>query len=116
MGDDVPNPRRRREHLPAALILGSPATAAGMAHAVALTDFFLLPDVAPVTVLAAVVFRVNALLAVAGAAAGGLRVGGPVSTRVAVTVASAVFAGAAYLGTVALAAALIPGYAERYGP
>lgn len=116
MADDDPNPRRWKEHLPAVLILGSPAAAAGLAHAVAMTDFFLLTDAPAATVFAAAALRINFLLGIAGSAAGGLRVGGTVPTRVAVVIASAVFAGAAYLGTIGVAAGLIPGYAERYGP
>ncbi len=110
----MPTPRRWREHLPAILILGSPAVAAGMAHCVALTGLFLLPDVDVVTIGAAVILRLNVFLAPVGAAAGALRVGGTVSTRVAVLIASVVFAAAAYVGSIVLATEFIPGFVERY--
>ena len=104
-----------RMHLPAVLILGSPAAAAGMAHAVALAGHFLLPEVDWVTVAAAVILRLNALIGPVGAAVGAVRVGGTVPTRVAVAIASIVFAAVAYLATVALTFTVIPGYADRYG-
>ena len=120
VNDGDPTPRRWRDHLPAVLILGSPAAAAGMTLSVILTDIFLLPGEAPIiTVGVTLAVPINALLGVAGAAAGALRVGGTVSTRVAVLVASVGFAAAVYGGTIELAAALIPGFAEgfeRYGP
>jgi hypothetical protein len=107
--------RRWREHLPAILILGSPAFAAGMAHSVGLAGIYLLPESDVVTVAAALMLRINVLLAPIGAAAGALRVGGTVSTRVAVVIASIVFAAAVYLATIGLTFGFIPGYAERYG-
>ena len=115
MNDATSTRRRWREHLPAFLILGSPAAAAGMAHAVGLAGHYLLPGVDWVTVGAAVILRLNVLLGPIGAAAGALRVGGTVPTRVAVAIASIVFAAAAYLATIAAAFTFIPGYADRYG-
>ena len=112
--DAEPN-RHWTRHLPAVLILGSPAAAAGMAHAVALAGHFLLPDVGWITVGGAVILRLNFLLAPLGAAAGALRVGGTVPTRVAVAIASAVVSAAAYVGAIGLTFTLIPGYADRYG-
>ena len=106
---------RWREHLPAVLILGSPAGAAGMMLSVAATDIFLLPETGVGRVGVTFVVAINGLLAVGGAAAGALRVGGTVPTRVAVVIASVVFAGVAYLAAVHLANALLPGF-ERYGP
>lgn len=113
---DAEPKHRWRDQLPALLILGSPVAAAGMAHAVALADFLLLTDLPLVTVAAAIILRLNFLLAAVGSAAGGLRVGGTVPTRIAVALASAVFAGAAYFASIALAAQLVPGYPDRYGP
>lgn len=112
---DAEPKRRWKEHLPAVLILGSPAAAAGMAHGVALAGHFLLPDVDWVTVGAAVILRLNFLLGPVGAAAGALRVGGTVPTRVAVVIAAVVFAAAVYAGAIGLTFGFIPGYADRYG-
>ena len=112
--DDI-TASRWRAHLPAVLILGSPAAAAGMAHGVCLAGHFLLPEVDWVTVVGAVALRLNVLLGPVGAVAGAIRVGGTVPTRVAVAVASVVFAAAAYLAAVGLAFTLISGYADRYG-
>jgi len=106
---------RWREHLPAVLILGSPTVAAGMMLSVVATDLFLLPETGVGRVGVTLVVAINGSLAVIGAAMGALRVGGTVSARVAVVIASVVFAGVAYLATVHLANALLPGF-ERYGP
>jgi hypothetical protein len=107
--------RSWKEHLPAVLILGSPAAAVGMAHGVALAGHFLVPDVDWITVGGALILRLNFLLGPVGAAAGALRVGGRVSTRVAVLIASVVFAAAVYAGAIGLTFGFIPGYADRYG-
>ena len=108
-----------KEHLPAVLILGSPAAAAGMTLSVALTDVFLLPESGPGTVGITLMVPINALLGAAGAAAGALRVGGTVPTRIAVLIASVVFAAAVYGGALAATTEFIPGFGEgfeRYGP
>jgi hypothetical protein len=111
-----PAPRRWKEHLPAILILGSPVAAAGMAHSVALIGLFLMPEVGLLNIAASAILAINGLLAVLGAAAGALRVGGTAPTRIAVLIASVVFAAAVYLGTIHFADDFIPGYGERYGP
>lgn len=116
---DAEPKRRWQEHLPAILILGSPVAAAGMMLSVALTDIFLLPESDLMTVGVTLIVPINALLGAVGAAAGALRVGGTVPTRIAVLLASVVFAAAVYLGAIELAAEFIPGFAngfERYGP
>lgn len=104
-----------RDHLPALLILGSPALAAGMMLSVALTETHLLPRTGAGRIGVTLLVAINGLLAVAGFAAGALRVGGTVPTRVAILIASAVFAAVAYLATVHLANAFLPGF-DRYGP
>lgn len=86
-----------------------------MAHGVGLTGHYLLPDVDWVTVGAAIILRLNVLLGPIGAATGAVRVGGTTSTRVAVAIASIVFAVTGYLATIAGAFTFIPGYADRYG-
>ncbi len=119
MDDDIPAPRHWREHLPAVLILGSPALAAGMTLTVALTNIFLLPQTPLGTVGVTLIVPINALLGAVGAAAGALRVGGNVSTRIAVLIASVGFAAAVYLGSITSAEEFIPDFAdgfERYGP
>lgn len=101
--------------MPACLILGSPIAAAGLAHSVALIGHFLLPEVAWLTVLAALMLRFNFLLATFGSAIGAIRVSGSVPTRVAIVIASVVCAAAIYAASIYLTFEFIPGYADRYG-
>ncbi len=107
--------RSWKESLPAILIVGSPLAAAGMAHSVALIGHFFLPNEDWITVGAAIMLRLNLLLAIVGTAAGALRVSGTVPTRIAVVIASVIFAAVVYLGTIGLTFTFIPGYADRYG-
>lgn len=116
MDDGIATPQRWREHLPALLILGSPAVAAGMMLSVTLAGVYLLPESDLVTVGGAAIARLNVLLGPVGAAAGALRVGGTVSTRVAVLIASVVFAAAIYFAAIAAVASTVPEWGERYGP
>ena len=107
--------RSWKEHLPILLILGSPLAAAGMAHSVALVGHFFLPHEDWITVGAAIMLRLNFLLAPIGAAAGALRIGGTLTRRLAVLIASVLLAAVMYLGMIGLTFTLIPGYADRYG-
>lgn len=101
--------------MPAILILGSPTVAAGMMLSVALTDIYLLPETTLGRIGVTLIVPINGLLAVVGAAAGALRVGGTVPTRIAVLIASVVFAGVVYVAALQVANEFIPGF-KRYGP
>ena len=80
-----------RNHLPAVLILGSPIIAAGMMLIVALTDVFLLSETTLMRIGVTLIVPINFALACLGAAMGTLRVGGNVSTRIAVLIVSVGF-------------------------
>ena len=101
--------------MPALLILGSPIAAAGMAHAVALIGHFLLPNEDWVVVTAAIMLRLNLLLAPIGSVVGALRISGSAPKRVAVLLASVVSAAAIYVASIFVTFLFIPGYAARYG-
>lgn len=100
---------RWREHLPGFLILGSPVVASAMTLCVALTDIYLLPAMDLVEFGAETIVPINGLLAALAAAAGGLRVGGTVPRRIAVTIAAFGFAGALYAVVLTAAVLLLPG-------
>lgn len=108
-----------RQHLPAILILGSPTIAAGLMLTAAITEMFLLPSTGLGRIGLTLMVPINFLFGAFGAGAGALRVGGNLSTRIAVFIASIGFAAAVYGGTIFYAHELIPGFAEgfrRYGP
>ena len=103
-------PEARRNKFAAALICGAPLFAAAMTLGVALVDIFLLPSVNLPDLGADWIVPINAGLAFAGAATGGLCLRATTGARIGFALLAGAFGIAAYVALMSIADLLVPGF------